>query len=204
MREVEAIPAPTGAVCAAHPNAPAILSCERCGNFCGECCAVPIENAAYCRECASRVPRLAKLVRRLGAGFVDAWLVLGVLTRAYRAPGPNGPDDMAIKLALFATAFALSVLVLDAVLIATREQTVGMLFFGTRFALPDGGRVGTLRLLLTRLVAPMVATLASSAVPVGIPLAAAVNFGCMRPWGGQTLVDRATRTIVVLRKPRTG
>jgi uncharacterized RDD family membrane protein YckC len=90
------------------------------------------------------------------------------------------------------------------VLLATRAQTVGMLLFGLRFVTPDGGPVGTLRLLVTRFVLPMAALLVASRFPVGVGLARAVNFGCMRPNEGLTLIDTLTESVVTARGWKRG
>lgn len=90
------------------------------------------------------------------------------------------------------------------VLLATRAQTLGMLPFGIRFATIDGMRVGTLRLLLTRFFAPMSALFVAALFPVGVGLAGALNFGCMRPNQGRTLIDVLARSVVTARGWKPG
>jgi len=67
-------PAPAGAMCGAHPQRAAVITCARCGDFaCSECA-----SRGLCAACAQRVPEVVFVLDR------DSWRVGNVFDHAWR------------------------------------------------------------------------------------------------------------------------
>ena len=54
------MPTPTGAVCAHHPDVPAVATCRRCGNFlCGDCTEL-VGESPHCAPCVAFLRQAAR------------------------------------------------------------------------------------------------------------------------------------------------
>lgn len=200
MPQVEATPAPLGAVCARHPGMRAVLVCARCGDCCGECCATGVGRCGYCPRCAAEVPHLPGLFVRLGAAFVDYWLTLGILLNNAPKHGVAAATATEARVATLVTALAACVFVAHLVLLALRSQTFGQFLFGVRVVSRDGKVVKLPLLFAGRVLLPLGSMMLAGTLRLGIPVLLLVNYSCMYFCGRRTLVDVITRTVVATRR----
>ncbi|MFY0525454.1 RDD family protein [Archangium gephyra] len=156
------IPTPS-ALCAAHPERPAVIICARCGSYaCGSCQQQADTRRDYCVRCtpelhlASRGSRLAAmLVDRLASALplLGSFLIWGLLSRGL-AEDKSAP--LILLLMPVGMLGTLGMMAWQLHLLVTTGQSLGKRLLGIQVVRSDGSPIDLGRHLLLRNMVPAV------------------------------------------------
>ncbi|WP_375771085.1 RDD family protein [Archangium gephyra] len=156
------IPTPS-ALCAAHPERPAVIICARCGSYACELCQQMADTRRdYCVRCTPEL-KLASPGSRLAAMLVDrvasALPVLGaLLVGGLWSVGRDVEESALVMglLVLVGMVGALGLVAWQLYLLLTTGQSLGKRLLGIQVVRSDGSPIDLGRLILLRNLVPAI------------------------------------------------